>query len=59
MFLATVFGTAEIESALVSHPAVAESAVVGREHDIKGTGIYAYVTLNEDICRSGFFKKKI
>jgi acetyl-CoA synthetase len=39
-------GTAEIESALVAHPLVAEAAVVGYPHDIKGTGIYAYVTLN-------------
>ncbi len=38
-------GTAEIESALVSHPDVAEAAVVGYPHDIKGQGIYAYVTL--------------
>jgi acetyl-CoA synthetase len=38
-------GTAEIESALVSHDAVAEAAVVGYPHDIKGEGIYAYVTL--------------
>ena len=38
-------GTAEIESALVGHPAVAEAAVVGFPHDIKGQGIYAYVTL--------------
>jgi len=38
-------GTAEIESALVSHKAVAEAAVVGYPHDIKGEGIYAYVTL--------------
>ena len=38
-------GTAEVESALVSHPDVAESAVVGYPHDIKGQGIYAYVTL--------------
>ncbi len=38
-------GTAEVESALVSHPAVAESAVVGYPHEIKGQGIYAYVTL--------------
>ncbi|MEM1089708.1 MAG: acetate--CoA ligase [Pseudomonadota bacterium] len=40
-------GTAEVESALVSHPAVAEAAVVGYPHDIKGQGIYAYVTLME------------
>lgn len=39
-------GTAEIESALVAHPKVAESAIVGYPHDIKGQGIYAYVTLN-------------
>ena len=38
-------GTAEVESALVSHPAVAEAAVVGCPHEIKGQGIYAYVTL--------------
>ena len=41
-------GTAEIESALVAHPKVAESAIVGYPHDIKGQGIYAYVTLNAD-----------
>ena len=40
-------GTAEIESALVSHPKVAEAAVVGYPHDIKGQGIYCYVTLME------------
>jgi acetyl-CoA synthetase len=39
-------GTAEVESALVLHPKVAEAAVVGMPHDIKGQGIYAYVTLN-------------
>ena len=39
-------GTAEVESALVAHPKVSESAVVGFPHDIKGQGIYAYVTLN-------------
>jgi len=42
-------GTAEIESALVLHEAVAEAAVVGYPHDIKGQGIYAYVTLMSDI----------
>jgi acetyl-CoA synthetase len=41
-------GTAEIESALVSHPGVAEAAVVGFPHDIKGTGIYAYVIPKPD-----------
>ena len=39
-------GTAEVESALVAHELVAEAAVVGMPHDIKGQGIYAYVTLN-------------
>jgi len=42
-------GSAEIESALVSHKAVAEAAVVGFPHEIKGVGIYAYVILNSDI----------
>ncbi|MDX1998717.1 MAG: acetate--CoA ligase [Thermoanaerobaculia bacterium] len=41
-------GTAEVESALVAHPSVAEAAVVGYPHDIKGTGIYAYVLINPD-----------
>ena len=39
-------GTAEVESALVAHPKVSESAVVGYPHDVKGQGIYCYVTLN-------------
>ncbi|WP_237055771.1 acetate--CoA ligase [Microbulbifer sediminum] len=39
-------GTAELESALVAHPAVAEAAVVGYPHEIKGQGIYVYITLN-------------
>ena len=39
-------GTAEVESALVAHPKVAEAAVVGMPHDVKGQGIYAFVTLN-------------
>jgi acetyl-CoA synthetase len=42
-------GTAEVESALVAHPQVAEAAVVGMPHDIKGQGIYAYVTLNANV----------
>jgi len=46
-------GTAEVESALVSHPAVAEAAVVGFPHDIKGQGIYAYVTLNAGVSEDG------
>jgi acetyl-CoA synthetase len=42
-------GTAEVESALVGHPHVAEAAVVGYPHDIKGQGIYAYVTLKAGV----------
>ncbi|MGI9202166.1 MAG: acetate--CoA ligase [Woeseiaceae bacterium] len=45
-------GTAEIESALVAHHDVAEAAVVGYPHDIKGQGIYAYVTLMEGVLSS-------
>jgi acetyl-CoA synthetase len=52
-------GTAEIESALVAHKAVAEAAVVGYPHDIKGQGIYAYVTLNLGIEPTDALKKEI
>jgi len=52
-------GTAEIESALVAHPAVAESAVVGYPHDIKGQGIYAFVTLKEGFKSSDDLKKEL
>jgi acetyl-CoA synthetase len=45
-------GTAEIESALVAHPSVAEAAVVGYPHDIKGQGIYCYVTLMEGVAEA-------
>ena len=45
-------GTAEVESALVAHPAVAESAGVGFPHDIKGEGIYSYVILREGFTPS-------
>lgn len=45
-------GTAEVESALVAHEMVAEAAVVGYPHDIKGQGIYAYVTLTKDAEQS-------
>jgi acetyl-CoA synthetase len=45
-------GTAEIESALVLHPDVAEAAVVGFPHDLKGQGIYAYVTLKQGVAES-------
>jgi acetyl-CoA synthetase len=50
-------GTAEVESALVSHEAVAEAAVVGFPHDIKGEGIYVYVTLKEGQTPSDDLKK--
>lgn len=50
-------GTAEIESALVSHEAVAEAAVVGYPHEIKGEGIYVYVTLKEGYQPSDELKK--
>ena len=43
-------GTAEVESSLVSHPKVAESAVVGMPHSLKGQGIYAYVTLKTGVA---------
>ena len=52
-------GTAEVESALVSHPKVAEAAVVGMPHDIKGQGLYAYVTLNADVEKSDNLKKEL
>jgi len=42
-------GTAEVESAFVSHPKVAEAAVVGMPHPIKGEGIYAFVTLKTGV----------
>ncbi len=45
-------GTAEIESALVLHPAVAEAAVVGYPHEIKGQGVYCYVTLMNNVAQS-------
>jgi acetyl-CoA synthetase len=58
-------GTAEVESALVAHEAVAEAAVVGYPHDLKGTGIYAYVMLTRDAASrdpqevSGALKEKV
>jgi acetyl-CoA synthetase len=52
-------GTAEVESALVLHPAVAEAAVVGFPHDIKGQGIYAYVTLMSGIPPSETLRKEL
>ncbi len=52
-------GTAEVESALVAHPKVAESAVVGYPHEIKGQGIYAYVTLKAGIEPSEELRKEL
>ncbi|PHS75905.1 MAG: acetate--CoA ligase [Robiginitomaculum sp.] len=52
-------GTAEVESALVSHPSVAEAAVVGYPHDIKGQGIYAYVTPTLDTETSDELRKDL
>jgi len=52
-------GTAEIESALVSHEKVAEAAVVGMPHEIKGQGIYAFVTLNSGVEGSDELKKEL
>ncbi len=52
-------GTAEIESALVAHEAVAEAAVVGFPHDIKGQGIYVYITLNRGEVADDAMKKNL
>src|SRR3546814_18161588 len=52
-------GTAEVESALVLHPLVAEAAVVGFPHDIKGQGIYAYVTLNVGVAADDDLRKTL
>ncbi len=52
-------GTAEIESAFVAHPKVAEAAVVGFPHDIKGQGIYAYVTLNANVNPSEELRREL
>jgi acetyl-CoA synthetase len=52
-------GTAEIESALVEHHDVAEAAVVGYPHDIKGQGIYAYVTLNAGLDGDEALRKEL
>lgn len=52
-------GTAEIESALVAHSAVAEAAVVGMPHDIKGQGICAYVTLQADVAPTDQLRKEL
>lgn len=52
-------GTAEVESALVSHAAVAEAAVVGFPHDIKGQALYAFVTLNEGVEKTEQLKQEL
>ncbi|MCS6921516.1 MAG: acetyl-coenzyme A synthetase, partial [Elioraea sp.] len=52
-------GTAEIESALVAHPAVAEAAVVGMPHEIKGQGIYCYVTLKAGVEPSEALRREL
>ena len=52
-------GTAEIESALVAHPLVAEAAVVGSPHNIKGQGIYAYVTLTADAVATEDLRREL
>ncbi|MES2754541.1 MAG: acetyl-coenzyme A synthetase, partial [Pseudomonadota bacterium] len=52
-------GTAEVESALVAHPLVAEAAVVGMPHDVKGQGIYAYVTLNAGVTGDDALAKEL
>ncbi|WP_134724695.1 acetate--CoA ligase [Paracoccus luteus] len=52
-------GTAEVESALVAHPKVAEAAVVGYPHDLKGQGIYAYVTVMNDVTPSDELRKEL
>ena len=52
-------GTAEVESALLTHPQVAESAVVGCPHDIKGQGIYAFVTLKAGVEPTDELKKEL
>ncbi|MBE0542559.1 MAG: acetate--CoA ligase [Verrucomicrobia bacterium] len=52
-------GTAEVESALVSHPKVSEAAVAPMPHDIKGQGLYAFVTLKEGVAESDELKKEL
>jgi acetyl-CoA synthetase len=52
-------GTAEVESALVSHPSVAEAAVVGFPHEVKGQGIHSFVTLKSGASESDALKKEL
>ena len=53
------FATAEFESSLVAHPAVAEAAVVGYPHDTKGQGVYCYVTLKQGVEPTDELKKEL
>jgi acetyl-CoA synthetase len=52
-------GTAEVESALVSHPKVAEAAVAPMPHDVKGQGLYAFVTLKDGVAESDELRKEL
>jgi acetyl-CoA synthetase len=52
-------GTMEVESALVDHPGVAEAAVVGRHHDIKGQAVAAFVTVKEGIAATPAFAEEL
>lgn len=52
-------GTVEVESALASHPSVAEAAVVGMPHEIKGQGIFAFVTLKEGVAESDALRRDL
>jgi acetyl-CoA synthetase len=52
-------GTAEIESAIVANPKVAEAAVVGYPHDVKGQGVYAYVTLKNGVAATDDLRREI
>lgn len=52
-------GTVELESAISSHPDVAESAVVGYPHDLKGQGVFAYVTLKSNVAESETLRQEI
>ena len=52
-------GTVELETAIASHPKVAEAAVVGFPHEIKGQGIYAYVTLKAEFAETGELRREL
>src|SRR3546814_7227758 len=59
VFSSDLMGTAEVESALVLHKCVAEAAVVGMPREIKGQGIYAYVTLNAGVDPSEELRREL